>query len=557
MPPQDGPPPLEDDELDLRAYLGVLRRRWVTIAAVVVVAVVAALLLAVREESRYRADAELLIRQNESSALVDGTPVVNANEAERALNNEVELFESGTVEQAVHEAYDGPLDPEAVKATVAGEASDVLRASVVSTDPDEAERLLDRYVQTFIEVRRSQETNELLAVGTEIQAKIDELAAQITEVRRPLEDLDAQLGGDPENQGLIDQREELARELSPRLAPLESRRSFYQSQLEDLELTADITRTGGAQLLTAAEATESPVSPKPVRDATIALVLGLVLGVGVAFLRDSLDERIRSVADLEQIAHGVPTLALVPEVEKGHDNHFVAVRDDPRSVQAESFRSLRTAVKFAALDSPIKVLQITSPSQGEGKTTAVANLAVALAQGGDRVAVVCCDLRRPRVQDRFDVPLTPGLTDVLVGDATLGQALRRYEQNVLILPAGTPPPNPSELLSSNTAGAVIRALAEEFDVVLVDSTPVLPVTDALVVNRLVDATVVVVDSRRTARKAVRRCLQLLGQVNAPVLGLVLNGLPAGGQYGYGYGYGYRYESTSDTRRLSRRETERA
>jgi capsular exopolysaccharide synthesis family protein len=165
---------------------------------------------------------------------------------------------------------------------------------------------------------------------------------------------------------------------------------------------------------------------------------------------------------------------------------------------------------------------------------------MALAQGGDRVAVVCCDLRRPRVQDRFDVPLTPGLTDVLLGEATLAQGLRRYDPNVLVLPAGTPPPNPSELLSTNKAGAVIRALAEEFDVVLVDTPPVLPVTDALVVSRIVDATIVVVDSRSTARKAVGRTLQMLGQVSAPVLGIVLNGLPEGNGYGYGYGYAYGY-----------------
>jgi receptor protein-tyrosine kinase len=533
----------EEDELDLRSYLGVLRRRWKTLAAVVVLAVLAALALSVTQESQYRAESELLIRQSDTTALVDGAQVVNANEAARALNNEVKLFESGTVEAAVAEAYEGPLDPDDVKASVSSNTSDVIEASLVATDPDAAEVLVDLYVTTFVEVRRTLRTDELLAVGTEIQAKIDELATQIAQIRQPLTDLDAQLAADPGNQDLASRRDDMAAQLSPQLSPLESQRAFYQNQIEDLELTADITRSGGAQILTAADASDTPVSPKPIRDAAIALVLGLVLGIGLAFLRDSLDERIRGVADLEQISGGHPTLALVPEVEKGHDTHFVATRDDSRSVQAESFRSLRTAVKFASLESPVKVLQVTSPSQGEGKTTVVANLAVALAQGGDRVAVVCCDLRRPRVQDRFDMPLTPGLTDVLLGEATLADALRRYDANVLVLPAGTPPPNPSELLSSNKAAAVIRALAEEFDVVLVDSTPVLPVTDALVVSRLADATVVVVDSRRTARKAVRRCLQLLGQVNAPVLGLVLNGLPEGGEYGYGYGYGYGPDGT--------------
>ena len=150
--------------------------------------------------------------------------------------------------------------------------------------------------------------------------------------------------------------------------------------------------------------------------------------------------------------------------------------------------------------------------------------------------------------------LTPGLTDVLVGDATLAEALRRYEANILILPAGSPPPNPSELLASNKAAAVIKALAEEFDVVLVDSSPVLPVTDALVVSRFVDATLVVVDSRSTARKSVRRTLQLLGQVNAPILGVIFNGAPVGGSYGHGYGYGYgsTYGGDEPTRRHRKR-----
>ena len=129
-------------------------------------------------------------------------------------------------------------------------------------------------------------------------------------------------------------------------------------------------------------------------------------------------------------------------------------------------------------------------------------------------------------------------------------ALRRYDANILILPAGSPPPNPSELLASNKAAAVIKALAEEFDVVIVDTPPVLPVTDALVVSRFVDATLVVVDSRSTARKAVRRTLHLLGQINAPVLGVVFNGALAGG--GYGYGYGYTYESDHQSRRPRKR-----
>ena len=245
-------------------------------------------------------------------------------------------------------------------ASVTSDTSDVLQAHLTANDPDEAAKLVNLYVSTFIETRRQQRVDELLSVGSEIQSKIADLADRVAEVRQPLTDLERRLAADPGDAELQEQRDDLAGQLAPALTPLEGQRSFYESQIEDLELTADIAQSGGAQVLTLAEAPEAPVSPKPMRDATLALVLGLMLSVGLAFLIDTLDERIRSVADLELLSGGLPTLAVIPEVDSG-----------------------------------------------------------------DRVAVVCCDLRRPKVQDRFGVNLTPGLTDVLVSDATVADALRR------------------------------------------------------------------------------------------------------------------------------------
>ena len=528
----------DEDAVDLRAYLAVLGRRWKVAVLVVVLTVFAALALSFSQGKQYRAQSELLIRQRNAEALIADTPVIAANEAARQLNNEVRLFESEAVRQAVDEAYDGALDVDDVSASVVSDASDVVKASVTAADPDDAAELVNVYVSTFLEVRRVQRVEELLAVGTEIRTKVDELTAQIAEVRAPLDDIERRLQENPGNASLLAQRASTAESLAPTLTPLESQRAFYQSQLEELDFVADVESAGGAQVITTAEAPSSPVSPNPIRDGAVALVLGAVLGVGVAFLVDTLDERIRSAGDLERVAGGLPTLALIPESPRGSDATFVAARDDARGPMAEAFRTLRTAVKFAAIDHPIGVIQVTSAAAGEGKTTTVANLAVALAQGGDRVAVVCCDLRRPKLQERMGVSLVPGLTDVLLGEVTLDEAVRRYDTNVFVLPAGSLPPNPSELLSSQKATAVIRALAEKVDLVVIDCTPVLPVTDSLVVSRMSDATIVVADARTTDRKALRRTLQLLGQVNAPTIGLVLNGLPEGGDYGYGYGYGY-------------------
>lgn len=538
---------VEDDEFDLGAYVGVLRRRWASVVAVVVIVMSVALGLSLRQEPRYRAESEVLLRQNRAEGIVTDQLAVNPQEAERQLNNEVRLLESGAVRDAVREAYDGPLDPGAVAASVSSDTSDVVEVSVTATNRGAAADLVNVYVETFIEVRRQQRVDELLAAGGEIQTQLDDIDGQVDQLSQPLTEADAALAADPTNELLLLARDELSREFQAELAPLESQRALYQQLLENLQLTAGITSAGGTMVLTPAEAPADPVSPNPVRDGAVALVLGAMLGFGLAFLREHLDERVRSLVDLERALPDVTTLAVVPRIEQAADPRFVAARDDPRSAAAESYRSLRTAVKFAGIQRPLTVVHVTSALTGDGKTTTVANLAVALAQGGDRVAVVCCDLRRPRVQERFGETLTPGFTDVLLGDASLTDALRQTSAGVYLLPAGSPPPNPSELLSSDRAAAVVKALAEQFDVVVMDSTPVLPVTDSLVVSRLADATVVVVNGQTTRRNALRRTVQMLAQVHAPVLGFVLAGVETSGGYGYGYGYGYgeRYESLAD------------
>ncbi len=538
---QAGSPPaaVADDELDLRAYLAVLRRQWLVVVVCVVLVAGVAVGLSLRQDEEYRADAEMLVRQRSTESLVsDSAALRNPADFERQLNNEVRILESGAMQKAVRDTYAGPLDPGDVGASVKSDTSDVVTVAVTASDPRAAADLVNHYVETYIQVRRQQRVDELLAAGSEIQTQIDSLTQQIDAVRASLADADP------------DQRPALEAGVAGQIASFDNQRSFYSQQLDDLQLTAGIAQSGGAQVLTPAGVPTDPVSPKPLRDGAIALVLGGLLGVGLAFLRDSLDERIRSVADLERAFPSVPVLALVPEADGSVDGSYVAVRDDPRSLTAEAFRSLRTAVKFAGIERAVSVVQVTSPITGDGKTTTVANLGVALAQGGDRVVMVCCDLRRPRIHGRFGEALTPGFTDVLVGDAPLGDALRRIDSATSLLPSGSPPPNPSELLASQRAASAVEALGEQFDMVVLDSTPVLPVTDALVVSRLADATVVVVNVQRTKRHALDRTVQLLAQVNAPLLGFVLYGVPTGAGYGgYGYGgYGYGGYGYSEDRR---------
>lgn len=537
-----------EEAFALRTYLNVLQRRWRVIAAVVVSAVVVALGLSLRQEKQYQVWSDVLLRSVSTATVESSTDAyLQTFAANRMLANDVKALESGTTIDAVAARYDGPLDPEDVSASFEPSSSDVVTLKLTANDAEEAAKLVNLYVETFIDLQRTDRIAELNRTTTEIQSRIAELRERRDALRAPLTQVEEQLGRSPGNDALESRRNDLTIALDPQLKPLEQQISSYEAIAGDLSVTGRLLAAGGPKLLTAAEPNDDPVAPKPITAGLTALIVGSLFGVFIAFVRDSLDERIRGMVDLERAAPGVPVMAGIPEIRGDQPDSFVAVRDDGKSMAAEGFRTLRTSVKFAALDDPIRVLQVTSALPGEGKTTAVANLAEAFAQGGERVAIVCCDLRRPRIQKRFGQGLGPGFTDVLLNEVSLADGLRRVHDRLYLLPAGSPPPNPSELLSSGRAAAVIGALAAEFDIVLIDSTPVLPVSDALVVSRLADATLVVVDARTTKRRMLRQTMQRLTQVSAPVAGMVLNGIGAGSSayaYTYGYAYGYGAEETS-------------
>jgi capsular exopolysaccharide synthesis family protein len=241
----------------------------------------------------------------------------------------------------------------------------------------------------------------------------------------------------------------------------------------------------------------------------------------------------------------VPTVGLIPAVPgwKDRDKPRVVSVVDPNSPTAEAYRALRTSLLFLALDRPVRVLQITSPSASEGKTTTLANLGVSMASAGSRVVISCSDLRRPRIHDFFGLTNDVGLTSVLLGEVALKDALQPVPgiDGLSILASGPLPPNPSELLSSARVAEVFASLQEDFDLVLLDSPPVLPVTDAAVLSRQADALLLVATAGGTTRREFSRAVELLRQVDAPLIGSVLNGVTGEGGYGYAYGYS-RYSS---------------
>lgn len=297
-----------------------------------------------------------------------------------------------------------------------------------------------------------------------------------------------------------------------------------------------------------------PVSPNVPLNIALGLFVGLLVGTGLAVLRQTLDTRIRSERDVEQITD-IPVLGRIMFDAKAKERPLI-VHVDPKSQRAESFRSLRTNLQFLEIGREDRSFVVTSSIQSEGKSTSAANLAIALADAGSRVLLVDADLRRPKLADYLGIEGTVGLTDVLIGQAELNEVVQPWGTGKLfVLPAGRVPPNPSELLGSAHMVHLIAEFNRAFDVVIFDSPPLLPVTDAAILSKSVGGVLLVVSAGRALKAQLRGAISALEKVDAPISGLVMTMLPTQGpdaykydNYGYGYGYTEDVETVANYQR---------
>lgn len=285
----------------------------------------------------------------------------------------------------------------------------------------------------------------------------------------------------------------------------------------------------------------TPTSPNLRLALTLGGVIGLLLGIVIAVLRTVLDTRIHTLHDLENITDApiLGGIAHDPDAAK----RPLVVHDDPRNPRAESFRTLRTNLQFLNVDAGPRTFVISSAGPGEGKSTTAANLAIALAETGARVALVDGDLRLPRVAEYMGLEGGVGLTDVLIGRVDVADALQKWGRNELfVLPSGRIPPNPSELLGSAAMDQVLLPLGEYFDYVLIDAPPLLLVTDAAVIAKKTRGVILVAASGETKKQELAGAVRTLATAGVGLLGMIVAKLPTKGPDSYGYG-AYTYGST--------------
>jgi capsular exopolysaccharide synthesis family protein len=321
---------------------------------------------------------------------------------------------------------------------------------------------------------------------------------------------------------------------------------------KELDLTG-LLRSNNVRMLERAVAPGAPVSPKPLQNLLIALACGLGLGIALAFAIETLDNTLKTQADVESLL-GVPVLGLIPIIGQGkndpkdkdkdrNENEQVRDRDlgvfrEPRSMAAECCRSIRTNILFMLPDHPIRTMVITSPSPQEGKTTTAINLAIVMAEAGGRVLLIDTDMRRPRLHRSFGVPNQVGVSTMILGNSTMEDAIKRTEiPNLDVLPCGPIPPNPSELLHTKRFAQILEDCKKHYQHVILDSPPTSAVTDPAVLGNLVDGVILIVKGASTTREGAAHARRQLVSAKCRMLGVIVNEIDFSNP---GYGYHYYY-----------------
>lgn len=519
-----------DSEFDLRDFAAVLRRRAALIAGVGATVFVLTFVLSGLRANIYLAVAEVrVVDSNNSGALFGVTPRTNTD---RDIANQIHLLKSRSVRRLVNDQMGNNAQRVGRVSIAAIAGTDVASIRVESRSPAIAAEAANAFAEVYVNLRRSQLSGDLDTQAEQLRSTATAIGAQIVEIDSRLAVGPSQAEADvlrAQRSGLVQQQ------------------SDFRQRATEFEVEADLRSTAVDVVEEAREPT-SPFSPTPLRDAILATGLVVLLMVGVAFVLEWLDNRVNTATQVEALT-GVPVIGSIPMHGTHHwlrrrklaTRRMLVLR---RSPAAEAYRTLQTSIRFSSLGKKKQRIVITSSSGGEGKTTVTSNLAAVMAESGLRVVVVSADLRRPMIGTVFGLDeSTQGLTTTLVGDTSVADALVSVTSasgsSLYVLPSGPLPGNPAGLLGSAAFGALLSSIeAAGVDLILIDCAPVLPVSDPLVISQHVDGVIVLALAGKTRQSSLAEAIDRLQQVEAPIIGIVLNAVPQSKSY-YDRIYGYQ------------------
>jgi capsular exopolysaccharide synthesis family protein len=492
-------------------------RRWLwLIVACTLLAATSAFVVTFGIHPVYSASATLLVHQVADTGMSDYGAILAS---ERLACTYSQMLNERSVMEAVIARLELEETPDALAKRVKGKAvpdTQLIRLSVEHTDPTQAALIANTIAEAFIVQNQALRKERYADSLASMQEQMIELSALIEETQAKIDVM-----GTPRT---------AQAHLETILAGYRSTYATLQRNYEQMRLTA-AQATDNVIVAETARVPENPI-PRPTLYTALAAVVGAMVAVGMAFLLEHLDDTIKTPDDVRQRL-GLDTLGAIGRLAKGGEELVVAAQ--PLSPIAETFRVLCTNIRFSSVDRPLRTLLVTSPGVLEGKSITVANLAVAMVQAGLRVVAVDADLRRPRLHHLFGLDLGQGLIGSLLERCTDGRLQPVQWEGLRVLPAGELLPNPAKWLGSQRMQKLLAELAQQVDVVLIDSPPVLSVTDAAVLAQAVDGVLLVLKAGDTRHEAARHAVESLRQVGANLVGVVLNAVPTySGSYYHSY-----------------------
>ena len=523
------PSTLSETTSSLQHYLHVLRRRkWIILQALVI-CTLGAIVYSLHQKHLYRATAQVWLNNKDFTTFVTGGSGTVYSSSDRVAATAADIARGPVVAQlALKDAKLTNRSPGDLLGNSSVEPepnADLLDFNVTDEARAIASRLATAYARAFITYRHQLDTAQLKRAIAQVDTQIKELEA---------------IGN--------------------------TKSALYLTLVQKKQQLQAIEALLTPPILTRPASNAGQVQPRPVRYGVLGFVLGLGLGIALAFLRDALDTRVRSAEEVgERI--GLPLLARLPEPpSRLRNENKLAMLEEPDGVGAEAFRILRTNLDFVNIERRAQIIMVTSALEAEGKSTTVANLAVAYARSGRRVITVDLDLRRPFLDRLLGFGKRPGLTQVAIGQLPLEEALvpitvsdprsksvaaglvtngKGDVRGVLeMLPAGPVPPDVGEFVGSRMLTEIFEQLRHMADIILVDSPPLLRVGDAITLSGKVDGMIIASNIAHSRRPMLNELRRVLDSCPAEKLGFILTGAHLESGYGYGYGYGgYHYRPT--------------
>jgi succinoglycan biosynthesis transport protein ExoP len=536
----DSSPSLSDD---LRRYLGLIWHWAWLIIILTALATAIGYFLSKRQVPVYRASATLLI--NESRTVNE---YANILASERLAQTYSQLIVQKPVLEGVVERLDLNIPPESLKGRIFVDVvqdTQLMVVSVEDSDPVRAAQIANTIGEVFAEENAAIQTERYQDSKTSLSAQLDQVDQQIQDTNNTISELEGQyeqvVGDDGQTEVVVTFNQQRERDrLESNLALYQQIYSNLLQSYESVRL-AEIQSTSTVRLAEEASVPnpDQPIRPNVIQDTSLAAVVGLLISIGLVFVIEVLDDTIKGP---EEVARhlGLPVLGYISEINEERGWPITAVK--PRTPIAEAFRSLRTNIQYASVDRPIRTLLVTSPSPKDGKSTIATNLATVIAQSGRQVALFDADMRRPSLHSKLRLSNRVGLSDLFVqANGQLASSLRETKVPGLgLLTSGSLPPNPAELVGSEKMAEIMRQILTRVDIIVVDTPPVMAVTDAAVLAPRVDGVLLVLRPGATKIAAAKQTVETLARGGANILGVVLNGIGKRGARYYYYRNYYVY-----------------